>query len=227
MRRLLLSYSALMIIIVSCQPKYIKCNCSSKNEELKAYSEILNEIVEHSTYNFYLGEDEEKIHNDFVKHPADTTRIYKDVIRLQNKIFNDTSRFCTIYLDTVTTRKFRSWIYILQNDTSHYGNRLRNATYEISNNIQTITDSVGSIQTRYQPKEFTLCTSNIKMKSDFDTATNRCSLGVLIISKILFNDFKTKGLLYYEFAGTDGNLLLIEKVNGRWNIKTGFRIWQF
>jgi hypothetical protein len=208
----------------SCTSEYKKCNCSSKNEELKAYSEILNEIVDHRSYNYYLGEDEERIFKDYVEHPADTIRIQKEIILLQNKIFNDTTRFCNLYLDTIATRKFNSWIHISPNDTSRNGIQLKNAIREISNDIRMVLDTAGSIQTKYFPKDFMLCTSRMKMNS-FDTASNQCSIGVIRLSKIAFNAVKNKGLLYYEFVGRDGNLLLIEKVNGRWIIKMAIRTW--
>jgi hypothetical protein len=224
---ILLLFSAFIILITSCQPKYKRCNCRSKNEELKAYSEILNEIVEHRSYNFYLGEDEARIFNEYVKHPTDTIRIHNKVIHLQNEIFNDTSRFCTIYLDTVANRRFNLWSWFLENDTSSFAIRLKSVIHEISNNTQTVLDSVRSIQTKFNPKDFTLCTSNMKFKSDFNTSAHQCSIGVLRLSKISFNAEKNKGLLYYEFADRYGDLLLIEKMNSRWDIKNAIRIWQF
>src|SRR5262245_20642448 len=108
MYRLLFCLPVFIIIFISCKPEYKKCNCESKNEELIAYSEIVNEIVDHKSYNYYLGKDEERIFEDYVKNRGDTNRIDKEVIRLQNKIFDDTSRFCTIYLDTAANRRFGS-----------------------------------------------------------------------------------------------------------------------
>ena len=214
------------IFFMSCQLQYKKCDCSSKNEEIEAYSEILNEIVDHRSYNLYLGKDEERIFKDYIAHPADTTRISKEVIRLQNKIFNDTSKFCTIYLDTIPNRKFNNWMYFFK-DTGQFGIKIQNAVYEVSANPDTVFKTVGSIQTRYQPKDFTLCTSKIEMNSHQDTGCHPCCIGVIRLSKIFFNSTKNKGLLYYEYIGRNGNLLNIENVNGRWTIISSIRTWMF
>ena len=88
----LLSPILIIFVFSSCKREYKKCHCNSTNDEIKAYSEILNEIVDHRTYNYYLGKDEERIFKDYVAHRDDTSRIDKEVIRLQNNLFNDTAR---------------------------------------------------------------------------------------------------------------------------------------
>jgi hypothetical protein len=226
MPRVIFTILTSFIFLTSCRPQYKKCNCSSENEELKAYSEILNEIVDHRSYNLYLGEDEERIFKDYVAHPADTIRINKEVIRLQNKIFNDTARFCTIYLDTIPNRKFNSWVYFFK-DSSEFGIRLQTAVREVSDNPAMVFSTVGSIQTRYQPKDFTLCTSKMEMIFPIDSICHRCCISVIRLSKIFFNSTISKGLLYYEYVGRNGNLLNVEKVNGRWIIANSIRTWMF
>jgi hypothetical protein len=226
MLRFIFAILTAFIFFTSCHTQYKKCNCSSKNEEIKAYSEILNEIVDHRSYNLYLGEDEERIFKDYVAHPADTIRIDKEVMRLQNKIFNDTSRFCTIYLDTIPNRKFNSWVNFFK-DSSEFGIRLQNAVCEVSDNPAMVFNTVGSIQTRYQPKDFTLCTSKIEMNFPLDSTCHRCGIGVIRLSKIFFDSTGNKGLLYYEYVGRNGNLLNIAKVNGRWAIINSIRTWMF
>lgn len=226
MLRFIFANLTAFIFITSCHPQYKKCNCSSKNEEIKAYSEILNEIVDHRSYNLYLGEDEERIFKDYVHHPADTIRIDKEVIRLQNNIFNDTARFCTIYLDTIPTRKFNCWAYFIK-DSSEFGTRLQNAVREVSDNPAIVVNTVGSIQSRYQPKDFTLCTSKIEMSFPLDSTCHHCCIGVIRLSKIFFNSTRNKGLLYYEYVGRNGNLLNIAKVNDRWTIISSIRTWMF
>ena len=214
------------IFFTSCHTQYKKCNCSSKNEEIKAYSEILNDIVDHRSYNLYLREDEERIFKDYVAHPADTIKIDKEVVRLQNKIFNDTGRFCTIYLDTISNRKFNSWVYFFK-DSSEFGIRLQKAVREVSDNPAMVFNTVGSIQTRHRPKDFTLCTSKMEMNLPLDSTCHRCCISVIRLSKIFFNSSRNKGLLYYEYVGRNGNLLNIAKVNGSWTIVSSIRTWMF
>jgi hypothetical protein len=214
------------IFLMSCQLQYKKCDCSSKNKEIEAYSEILNEIVDHRSYNLYLGEDEERIFKDYVHHPADTLRIDKEVIRLHNKIFNDTARFCTIYLDTIPNPKFNTWVYLFK-DSSEFAIRLQNAVHEVSDNPAMVFKTVGSIQASYQPNDFTLCTSKMEMNFPLDSTCHRCCIGVIRLSKIFFNPTGNKGLLYYEYVGRNGNLLNIGKVAGRWTIISSIRTWMF
>jgi hypothetical protein len=79
MLRFIFFILAALIFDTSCHPEYKKCNCESKNEELKAYSEIINEIVEHRSYNMYLGKNFERIWDQYAKSDADTAKIRKDV----------------------------------------------------------------------------------------------------------------------------------------------------
>jgi len=56
-----------------------------------------------------------------------------------------------------------------------------------------------------------------------------CYIGKIVFSRLLFNDRKTMGLLYYEFRCGGlcgyGNLLLIEREGKSWKIKDALRTW--
>jgi hypothetical protein len=195
----------------------------------KAYSEILNEIIEHWTFNYYLGKDEERIFDAYIKNRDDsikTHRIDREVIRLQNKIYNDTTRFCTFFLDTSANWKFKYRICCFENDSSRFANQLRIAIGEISADPKPVFEKISSIQTRYLPKDFTLCTSKMKIRSSTDSICSSCCIGSIRLSDISFNTAKNKALLYFEFGGWYGRLLNIEKVNDKWIIKNSILIWQ-
>ncbi|HVU55379.1 MAG TPA: hypothetical protein VHD83_10005 [Puia sp.] len=216
-----------MMASIGCKSAYKKCNCESNNEELVAYSEILNELVEHSFYNFYLGADEERIFKEYAKAPSDTVRIDREIVRLQNKIFNDTGRFCTVYLDT-TASKFNR-MSGLQKDTSNYTMQFRKLIQDVSDLSTSLCDTLGSIQTRYLPKDFILCTSKIKILSNNKSDSNACLIGKVRLSKIFFNPSMDKGIMYYEFVCGGlcghGNVILMEKLKGRWVITKRKMIW--
>jgi len=222
----LLSPIMIIFVICSCKREYKKCHCNSTNEEIKAYSEILNEIIDHRSYNYYLRKDEEGIFKDYVAHREDTSRIDREVIRLQNKLFNDTARFCKLYLDTAVNKKFRSWTYGIK-DSGEFGNKVRNAVREVSDDPQSVFNVVRSAQTKYLPKDFTLCTSKMQLYVHQKYDCNPCCIGIIRLSNIFFNPAKNKGLLYYEFAGMYGSVLVIEKINGKWEIKSSIRTWMF
>jgi hypothetical protein len=219
-----------LIFIISCKPDYKKCNCESKDEVQKAYSEILNEIVEQRAFRYYLGEDGERIFNTYSRYRGDSSKVRsidRDVIRLQNRIFNDTTRFCTLFLDTVATWKFKSRICCIDNNASRMPNEIRMAIDKISADPKPVLESLSTIQTRYLPKDLTLCTSKMKIHTAADSICNPCCIGTIRLSNISFNTALNKGLLYYEFAGYYGSLISIEKVNGRWEIKNSMQIWVF
>src|ERR1017187_8102824 len=96
--RTILFITYTFILFNSCQYDYKLCDCNSKDEQMKVYNDILNELVEHHFYNLYLGRDQEKIIKEQAARNPDTSKIKKEVIQLQNKLFNDASKFCVIYL---------------------------------------------------------------------------------------------------------------------------------
>lgn len=83
-----------LILAGSCKPQYKKCNCESKDEVQKAYSEIVNEIVEHQTYNYYL--DEERIFEAYVKSHGDSSI---GTLRLSRIAFNSTMNKGMMYFE--------------------------------------------------------------------------------------------------------------------------------
>ena len=228
MPRTIFVFVIILFITASCKSTYKKCNCETGIEELTAYSQLLNELVEHHFYNFYLGKDEEKIFAEYAKNPEDTQRIDEEVIRLQNRIFNDTTRFCILYLDTTLSQKFR-WAYNLLKDTSKNGILIKSLMWEVKGISPSMLDTLQTIQTRYVPHDFALCTAKIEMAHDNKSDSNGCMIGKVRLSKIYFNSNQHKGLLFCEFICGGlcgyGRLFLIEKIKDRWFIKKSHLIW--
>src|SRR5689334_14261817 len=113
----------IFLCIFSCKPEYKSCEIKTKDVYLKAYNDILNEIIVQRSYNRYLGPDD------------DSNLINDKIIRLHNKIFHDTSRFCTIYIDTLLRPAFNSWSYF-QKDTNSFSVAIRNVINKFSDNQQ-------------------------------------------------------------------------------------------
>lgn len=227
MTRLL--YCILVISMTSsCNPEYKKCEFQTTDDQLQAYNDILNEIITRRSYNRYLGKDEEKIFERYANDMADSLNIDKDVIKLHNKLFGDISRFCTIYLDTALKTAFNSWSYFLS-DTNSHKSKIRNLINMFSGNGQEIIDSLNSIQTKYSPHDFELCTANIKSLNELNIDTTKCFIGSIAFSNLILNDTKNKGLLYYEFRCGGlcgyGSLIMAEKIQNEWMIKQSLVIW--
>ncbi|MDE3249436.1 MAG: hypothetical protein KGO82_12295, partial [Bacteroidota bacterium] len=154
-------FLAILNILSSCQKQYRKCEIQTSDRYLNAYNEILNEIIATSTYNYYLGDDEEVIFNMAGKGTYDSAEIESKVIRLHNRLFDDTARRCTLFLDTILRSKFEPQERFL-NDSTSFARKLRNAIDEISHDHKTVVDSLDLVQTRYSANDYVSCTAKIK-----------------------------------------------------------------
>jgi hypothetical protein len=214
--------------LASCVHEYKYCNCETADEQLSAYNDVINELVERRFYNFYLGTDEERIFKMYVEKPADTNRFRAEIIRLQNEIYRDTSRFCTLYLDTILRPGFEKLKYY-ETDTGEYSAQFLDIISTVSNNKQAVIDSLNKRQTKYTVAHFSLCSSRIVEIGDVHKSSSKCIIGKVSLSKLIFNGEKNKGVLYYEFECDGlcgkGELLFIEKSNGRWHIYKSLRSW--
>lgn len=217
-----------ILILSSCRYDYKLCDCNTANEQVKIYNHILNELVEHHFYNRYLGKDEKKIFNEYTSDNPDTAKIRREVIQLQNKLFNDTARFCNIYLDTVYRPYFNQWTYY-QNDTGQYSRETKDLINTFSNEGQSVIDSLNSMQLSLEPSDFHLCTSKVLSVRDLKRQKGKCAVGIVSFSKVFLDKAKTKGLLYCNFRCGElcgkGELLVIEKINNRWTITETIGTW--
>lgn len=218
----------LLLGLASCIHEYKYCNCGSTDERLRAYNDVINELVERRFYNFYLGKDEERVFKAYVAKPADTAKLRAEIIGLQNEIYGDTSRFCTLYLDTILRPGFENLKYY-ETDTGEYSTQFTNIISLISNNKQAIIDSLNERQTKYSSANFSLCSSKMVAIGDAYKKSSNCIIGKISLSKLFLNEERNKGVLYYEFRCGGlcgkGELLLIEKSNGRWHIYRSLRSW--
>jgi hypothetical protein len=210
-----------VILFNSCHHDYKLCDCNSNDYQVKIYNDILNELVEHHFYNMYLGKDWELIDNEYDSHPSDTSKIRKEIIQLQNKMFNDTARFCNIYLDTVFMQPFKQWTQY-QNDTGWFTKNTKDLIFSFSTDVQSVIDSLNSMQLRLDASDFHLCTSKVLSIGDSNNQQGKCGIGIISFSKLFLDKNNNNGLLYYnwrcgELCGK-GELLRIEKVNNRWII---------
>ena len=137
----LLNFIIIVSIISSCKPEYKKCELQTNDNLLKAYNDILNEIITKHSYNIYLSKDEEKIFERYANNIADSINIDRDVIKLHTKLFGDTSRFCTVYLDTLLRPEFNQWSYF-KKDTNQFCSTVRNLINSFHGDGQSIIDSL-------------------------------------------------------------------------------------
>jgi len=219
---------AAILALYCCELRYKECNFNSTDEQLVIYNTILNQLVEQQFYHFYLGGDEERISTMSAAANTDTAEIKSEVIRLQNQLFKDTTRFCNIYLDTAFRWYFDPWSFY-QDNPSRGAKEVVQLLAEFSDNGQDVIDSLNSMQTRLTPGDFNLCTSKVLSINDARHQKDKCEIGKVSFSRIFLHESGTKGLLYCNFRCADlcgfGRLLVIEKVKNRWTIARSMLTW--
>ncbi|MEZ5013970.1 MAG: hypothetical protein R2794_06730 [Chitinophagales bacterium] len=175
-----------------------------------------------------MGEDAEMIYDAYAYDAPDTAKMRKQVIRLQNKLFNDTTRFCNVYLDTIFKPHFKQWSYY-QDDTGSFAREMKDLVSAFSDNGQSVIDSLNGMQSRLEPSDFKLCTARILSVRDLESQKGKCGIGVVSFSKVFLDSTKSKGLLYCNFRCGGlcgfGHILIIERVKDRWTITKTIETW--
>lgn len=207
-------------IFVACSPDKKVCEFTSDNEELVIYNNILTDLIENRMHGRYLGGKEEEIREKYYygKEEVDTARMDIEFIKAHNDIYNNPSKLCTIYLDTLTAPEF---FY----DSVRFAQDIEFKTLikEYTNNPRAAVDSLNGLQQRYSHEDFGLCTSRIeKLKNSKNDSI--CSFGRLRLSKIVLNEQGNKGLMFYDWrCGSMGlcghsGIIVFKKVTNRWQI---------
>jgi len=217
-------YLLILILLNSCStPEYKICEFETDDKELKLYHDILTELIEQRFYNGYLRQVSEELE----KYPmtlefSDTTAFKKDLILAQNRLFNDTAKFETICYNQKLS--YGPWTYHLSKDTTKEI-ILRDFITDISPNWRAVADTIATAQDKYSSQDFDLCTSKVIPFGQ----RNDCGIGIVSFSKMVFNDSKTKALLYYEFDCSGncgfGEIILVENLKGRWKVKKTNQLW--
>lgn len=184
------------------------------------YNNILTDLVENRMHGRYLGGKEEEIREEYYydQEHVDTARIDVEFIKAHNEIFNKPSKFCTLYLDTLTRPEFYYDSVRFEQDIE-----FKTLITKYTDNPRAAVDSLNGLQEKYSPESFGLCTAKIdRIENRKNDST--CSFGRLRLSKIVLNDTKDKGLMFYDWhcgsMGLCGHSGIIEfiKVTTKWKI---------
>ena len=216
----------ILSLLVSCNPDKKVCEFTSDNEELVIYNNILTDLIENRMHGRYLGGKEEEIREKYCcgKEEVDTARIDVEFVKTHNDIFDNPSMFCTLYLDTLTRPQFFYDSVRFEQDFE-----FKTLILEYTNNPRAAVDSLNALQQRYSPDDFGLCTSRINRIKNWKNDST-CSFGRLRLSKLVLNDTKDKGLLFYDWhcgsLGLCGHSGIIEFTKGtkKWKI-ADFQYW--
>jgi hypothetical protein len=225
----------IFILLFSCSaPEYKTCEFTTTDNELKLYHDILTELIEQHFLNSFLAKVSGELEG---KYPAildfsDTAAFQKDLIQLQNKVFNDTSKFATLCYQP--TLKSGPWRYFNSQDIDFlttskaepkYWNDIKAFLTSFSSSWKAVADTIAKSQTKYTSKSFKLCTSKLVACERF----NESDIGVVSLSKVFMNDKRDQGLLYYEFTCGGkcgmGEIVLVQYIKKWWTIKKVLNLW--
>jgi hypothetical protein len=220
-----ISYATMILLVVACSYENKVCEFQSEDLELTIYNNVLTDLIENRMHSRYLGGIEDKIFDKYDYNSQDTIKIKNEIAKAQNSIFNEPSKFCTLYLDTLKRAVHSPWFY-LDTARNNYAKEMKQLISQYTENGQGAVDSLNQIQTRYSGGDFGLCTSRIKNLRDLNkNDTSECVFGRLRLSKIVLDDSKTKGMIYYDWhCGSiglcgHGGLILFERQGNRYKIK--------
>ena len=220
-----ISYVMTILLVVACSYENRVCEFQSDDIELTIYNNILTDLIENRMHSRYLGGIEDEIFDKYDYNTQDTVKIKNEIAKAQNSIFNKPSKFCTLYLDTITRPVLSPWFY-LDTARNSYAKEMKQLISQYTKNGQAAVDSLNQLQTRYSGEDFGLCTSMIKNLIDLDkNDTTECVFGRLRLSKIVLDGSKTKGIIYYDWhCGSMGlcghqGLILFERQHNKYKIK--------
>lgn len=204
----------LAVTLVSCKSEYKQCDFENSDSETTIYNEVLIQIIENRLYDMYLGKSSAKLRDELYDNKITQEEYDQKIIKLQNKLFGDSTRYRTIYLmDTI--RRERPNYFGMQNyfedDTT---------ISKIAPDRKVMLDSVNRIHQNYQIAKFHACTFKVKLLSELKGKST--DMGVIILSKLFLNKNKDEGLISFHYRADShwGNecFFQLKKINNRWKI---------
>lgn len=246
----------LLLLLTMCsQPepaKFRDCPCTHTDSEKRLYNQVLTELIEQRFYSSYLPDSANeqirqvlnlqfpqslnyKLGSIEVKR-YETVRKRLEAIQ-QNRLFNDSARFKTIYLDTNPHRRLSPFTLPPALQTTETPDAFTEEKVRINSLFSQVVprdtsvaiDQLNTLQSGISPSDFQLCTAKIVSYSSNGKWPFDRNKTTVRFSKIVFNATQTKALLRYDmFCGGNcgfGEILLVEKTNGSWHIKQAEELW--
>jgi hypothetical protein len=199
---------------IGCKENSKKNVIEHQNQELQMYNDVLIELVEEYYYLRYLGEEGNKLAISI----SDTTQKKKRVTYLHNKLFNDSTKYKTIYLyDTLINVSF-SDSYFVSGSNKDVDSMISNFGVD----IKSVLDSLNNAETRVKANRFKSSTFRIKSITELRNNDFDGEIGAVNLSKVFLNKKKDEGVLSCQFhcGGLCGKgyVLKIKKFGNHWKI---------
>jgi hypothetical protein len=206
----------IVMALSSCKSEYKQCNFQDTDTETTIYNEILIDIVENYLQNKYLGKSDKKVRDEFYDEKITVEEYKQEIIKLQNELFGDSTRYRTVYLMDTIKRERPNYFGLketLEDDT---------AINRIAPDRKVMLESVNRLQQNYQISKFHACTFKVKLLSELKGKDT--DMGVFTLSKLFLNKNGDEGLIAFNFSdGSWGEecFYQIKKINNRWKVVKG------
>ncbi|MCR5886283.1 hypothetical protein LRS06_00550 [Hymenobacter sp. J193] len=231
-----------------CEPEFRQCPTTHTDPTKQLYNDVVIEIVEKQLYAFtYLpDEDRQYINRHFEevysndKQNSEYSHTDSTWLRVQgklfhNRLFNDSARFRTFYLNRSASGRLWRPLFRPIRFSELRLDDLRTWLKEIvPGREQAALDSLYEPQTLMKAADFELCTFRLQ---PFPDTIHRIYKGqtkanplTITLSKAVFNATQDKAIIGFSMAYGNGHngyaqLLLLEKIQGRWRIKQDQLSW--
>ncbi|OON69315.1 hypothetical protein B0919_08475 [Hymenobacter sp. CRA2] len=214
----------------------------SAARQLQVYTDVLNQLVEQRWNDRYLGPDERRIsqvRTDAYLHHADTTGLQREVNRLRQNLMQQPERQSAVCLQAEFRPFLPPWSYFQgEGVLTPIGGRLMGMLQSVAGAaVRTALDSLRTGQRQLRAANLRLRTARVQSaptpapgsSANKEWYLKPCSIGMVSLSRLVFNTSKTKCLLAYNFycGGKcgQGELLVAEKRGGRWVIVAAEECW--
>ncbi|MCC3160264.1 hypothetical protein LJ737_23710 [Hymenobacter sp. 15J16-1T3B] len=213
----------------------------ARAEQLRVYNDVLTQLVEQRWNDRYLGPDEPRIQQARSKahfHGADTTGLQREINRLRLLLRRHPERQGTVCLLADFRPVLPEWAYFEgEGGLTPFGGTLRAMLQAVAGGAtRAALDSLRTGPPQLRASELLLPTARVqpapapRSGANYDWYLQGCSIGMVSVSRLVFNAAQTKCLLAYNFycGGKcgQGELLVVEKRGGHWIIVAAQQCWE-
>jgi hypothetical protein len=233
-------FSSILVLCAACGSNDFRlCPTTHTNPTKQLYNDVVIELIEQRLSNAFLPrEDRQVMWQHFATSDqleptrADSVWVRAQKVHFQHQLFQDTARFQTFYLRTTGAYKAHLANLPAQFTTLSTGPKVAVRLAALLTALtpqqpQAALDSLNTVQQHMQAQEFQLCTAKLvplPAAQRFPEAG-----GTITLSSVVFNASQDQALLAYGWQCGPrcgfGEVLWVEKVQGRWRIKQAEGTW--
>ena len=223
MKNVLIFTLVVVFLVLSCKKdktinKSKEITAEIEVDTLKVYNNILNYLLEKRLYYKCLGRNWELLYVDLSKKRIDSTTYLKKLNILRNDVVKNDSLKGILYVSGVFDGHTIGAEFL--DFAEEHGFDLEEVKCQIERENRYDADSLKSNFVKLKKYRDQ---NSISQKKEFE-------VGSISFSKIVFKKSKNSGILYFSFVCGgkcgEGALALIEKTDGKWEVKKTEALWK-